>query len=89
MIKSKNSNNETIIMRRTIMPYRGENIFLRHNLKRKSFSPIVQLLSWQKLTTTSNTLTIKETKLKQQESLSCEKVATVVGKVMTVIMILD
>ena len=60
-------------MRRTIMPYREENIFLRHYLKRKSFSPIVQLLSRQKLTTTTNTLTIKETKLKQQESLSSER----------------
>ena len=76
-------------MRRTIMLYREENIFLRYYLKRKSFSPIVQLLSWQKLTTITNTLTIKETKLKQQERLSSEKVATVVGKVMTVIMILD
>ena len=64
MMKNKYSNNKTIIMRRTIMPYREENIFLRHYLKRKSFSPIVQLLSRQKLTTTSNTLTIKETKIK-------------------------
>ena len=64
MIKNKNSNNETIIMRKTIMLYREENIFLRYYLKRKSFSPIVQLLSRQKMTTTTNTMTIKETKIK-------------------------